>query len=52
VSDACHRCPHCGSVDTPTLVVRGSGLGETGLFLKCRDCRSEWADHRSDLRAS
>jgi uncharacterized Zn finger protein len=52
VSDAPYGCPGCGSLDVPKLVVRGSGLGESGLDLKCRDCGSEWPDLSSDLRAS
>ena len=52
VVEAPFRCPRCGSVDTPKLVVRGTGLQGDGLFLRCRTCESEWADTRSDLRAS
>jgi len=47
-----HRCPDCGSTDTPKLIVRGSGVQESGLFLRCRTCGSEWADTRADLRVS
>jgi predicted RNA-binding Zn-ribbon protein involved in translation (DUF1610 family) len=46
------RCPDCGSVETPTLVVRGSGLRNTGLTLKCRECGSERPDSRTALQAS
>lgn len=44
-------CPHCGSVETPKLVVRGSGrAGESGLSLRCRACDLEQPD--TQARAS
>ena len=42
-----HRCPRCGVVDTPKLVVRGPGLSASdrmsGVTYQCRRCGSEWS---------
>jgi uncharacterized Zn finger protein len=47
-----YRCPECGSVDTPTLVVGGSGRRTTGLTLRCRECGSEGPDGTTALQVS
>jgi len=49
MSESQYRCPGCGSVETPKLVVRGSGQREAGVSHRCRSCGSEWADsHQQD----
>jgi formate dehydrogenase maturation protein FdhE len=47
------HCPRCGSMDVPTLVVRGSDPSREGVTLRCRDCGDEWSVQRAQqLRAS
>jgi hypothetical protein len=48
-------CPTCGTLDAPTLVVRGTGLASPaveaqGIRFRCRHCRWEWARHYPDWR--
>jgi formate dehydrogenase maturation protein FdhE len=38
-------CPHCGSVEIPTLIVRGEP-GD-GVSLRCHDCGNEWSSEPS-----
>jgi uncharacterized Zn finger protein len=46
-------CPQCGSLEVPTLVVRGSNGPEGGVSLRCRDCGAEWTNEGTDqVRAS
>ena len=52
MSEAPNRCPGCGSQDTPKLVVRGSGIRESGMSHKCRTCGSEWLGGDAGRRAS
>jgi formate dehydrogenase maturation protein FdhE len=52
-SQAPRHCPACGSVEVPTLIVRGSGSAADGVSLRCRACDREWSETRADrLRAS
>jgi formate dehydrogenase maturation protein FdhE len=45
------HCPHCGSVEVPTLIVRGEPDGEVSL--RCHDCGCEWSpEPSSELSAS
>jgi uncharacterized Zn finger protein len=47
------HCPRCGSMDVPTLVVRGSGPTGNSVTLRCRDCGDEWSIERTqEQRAS
>ena len=46
-----YRCPDCGSTQVPKLVVRGSGMMDSGVTHRCRSCDSEWADGVSVRRA-
>ena len=39
-----HRCPECGSVEVPKLIVRGLGVARHDQSLQCRRCRHEWSD--------
>jgi hypothetical protein len=46
-------CPTCGTLDAPTLVVRGTGLTppmseSQGILFRCRHCRWEWARRYPD----
>jgi hypothetical protein len=49
------KCPNCGSVDAPRLIVRGaestgstiveqSVLLEQSVMLQCRRCHWEWSE--------
>jgi uncharacterized Zn finger protein len=43
------KCPNCGSVDTPRLIVRGadssgSTVVEHSVMLHCRWCHQEWSE--------
>jgi transposase-like protein len=42
VSEGLYRCPLCTSTETPKLIVRGSGMRESGVSYRCRSCDSEW----------
>ena len=45
------ECPRCGSVEVPTLIVRGEP--DDGVSLRCHDCGSECSTEPSSrLRAS
>ncbi len=40
------RCPYCGCHDVPTLIVRGTGVGESAardVVSRCRACHRELA---------
>ena len=39
-----YRCPDGGSTQVPKLVVRGSGMTDSGVTHRCRSCDSEWAN--------
>ncbi len=43
------KCPNCGSVDAPRLIVRGaestgSTIVEQSVMLQCRRCHWEWSE--------
>lgn len=43
------KCPGCGLVDSPRLIVRGDDTSPiktslTSVLLQCRSCRSEWSE--------
>jgi predicted RNA-binding Zn-ribbon protein involved in translation (DUF1610 family) len=52
MSEVLFRCPFCGSTETPKLIVRGSGMRDSGVSHECRNCESEWHFDDSDRRAA
>ena len=51
-TDAVPKCPRCGLVDSPRLIVRGDDTSPiksslASVLLQCRSCRSEWSERSS-----
>ncbi len=41
---ALHCCPQCGSMETPTLIMRAATLATRGASWRCHSCRSTWSE--------